>query len=227
MSLHDPYSGDILSGHARSRPREYPKVPAEPGLVVEVRGDDFVGAVVGWERTYDGEFVRLEDRRGRGGGVRRRAVGQRGCRRERAGGRWRAREADAVERPAPAAEDHELLERLLAPGSEHQVAEAAAAVRSAQAELDLLTAGARDETIASAAAEVAAAEAALPDQLFQADEVLASADAQRAQATAEADPFDRTVLDQLLDMAAGAIARLTAAQMDVITHSYLPQGGAE
>ena len=64
MSFHDPYSGDILSGHARSRPREYPKVPAEPGLVVEVRGEDYVGAVVGWERTYDGEFVRLEDRRG-------------------------------------------------------------------------------------------------------------------------------------------------------------------
>lgn len=64
MSFHDPYPGDILSGHARSRPREYPKVPAEPGLVVEVRGEDYVGAVVGWERTYDGEFVRLEDRRG-------------------------------------------------------------------------------------------------------------------------------------------------------------------
>ncbi|MDO5511118.1 DUF3097 domain-containing protein [Corynebacterium sp.] len=64
MSFNDPYSGDILSGHARSRPREYPRVPAEPGLVVEVRGEDYVGAVVGWERTYDGEFVRLEDRRG-------------------------------------------------------------------------------------------------------------------------------------------------------------------
>ena len=64
MSFHDPYAGDILSGHARSRPREYPKVEATPGLVVEVRGDDYVGAVVGWERTYDGEFVRLEDRRG-------------------------------------------------------------------------------------------------------------------------------------------------------------------
>ena len=32
--------------------------------VVEVAGEDYVGAVVGWERTYDGEFVRLEDRRG-------------------------------------------------------------------------------------------------------------------------------------------------------------------
>jgi len=64
MSFHDHYAGDILSGHARSRPREYPKVEATPGLVVEVRGDDYVGAVVGWERTYDGEFVRLEDRRG-------------------------------------------------------------------------------------------------------------------------------------------------------------------
>ncbi len=64
MSFNDPYSGDIFSGHTRSRPREYPRVEATPGLVVEVRGDDYVGAVVGWERTYDGEFVRLEDRRG-------------------------------------------------------------------------------------------------------------------------------------------------------------------
>jgi ribonuclease PH len=45
------------------------------------------------------------------------------------------------------------------------------------------------------------------------------------QATAEAEPFDRAVLDQLLDMAAEAIARLTEAQMDVITRSYLPAGG--
>lgn len=64
MSFRDPYRGDIFAGHARSRPREYPKVEATPGLVVEVTGEDYVGAVVGWERTYDGEFVRLEDRRG-------------------------------------------------------------------------------------------------------------------------------------------------------------------
>ncbi|MFP7365746.1 DUF3097 domain-containing protein [Corynebacterium callunae] len=65
MSFSDPYAGDILGGHSRSRTPEYPNIPAEPGLVVEVRGDGFVGAVVGFERTYDGDFVRLEDRRGR------------------------------------------------------------------------------------------------------------------------------------------------------------------
>ena len=31
---------------------------------VEIVGDDFVGAIIGQERTYDGESVRLEDRRG-------------------------------------------------------------------------------------------------------------------------------------------------------------------
>lgn len=56
---------DIFSGHRRNRPKEYPIVDAHPGTVVEVHGDEFVGAVVGWERTYDGEFIRLEDRRGR------------------------------------------------------------------------------------------------------------------------------------------------------------------
>lgn len=64
MSSHDPYGGDILAGHTRNRRPEYPAVPARPGTVVEVRGGDFVGAVVGFERTYDGDFVRLEDRRG-------------------------------------------------------------------------------------------------------------------------------------------------------------------
>lgn len=63
--MKDPYAGDIFSGHARTRKPTYPKVPAEPGMVVEVLGDDFVGAVVGFERTYDGDFVRLEDRHGR------------------------------------------------------------------------------------------------------------------------------------------------------------------
>lgn len=62
--MNDRYSGDIFAGHSRSRRVEYPTVPAEPGLVVEVLGDDFVGAVVGFERTYDGDFVRLEDRYG-------------------------------------------------------------------------------------------------------------------------------------------------------------------
>lgn len=55
---------DIFNGHERNRRPTYPEVPAEPGIVVEIVGNDFVGAVVGFERTYDGDFVRLEDRRG-------------------------------------------------------------------------------------------------------------------------------------------------------------------
>ena len=58
------YSGDIFSGHARTRRPTYPSVPAEPGIIVEIVGNDFVGAVVGFERTYDGDFIRLEDRYG-------------------------------------------------------------------------------------------------------------------------------------------------------------------
>ena len=64
MGFDDRYGGDIFKGHARRRTSTYPQVPAQPGLVAEVFGDDFVGAVVGVERTYDGEFVRLADRRG-------------------------------------------------------------------------------------------------------------------------------------------------------------------
>lgn len=60
----DPYGGDIFAGHARKKPREYPQVEATGDIVAEVFGDDFVGLVVGVERTYDGEFVRLEDRFG-------------------------------------------------------------------------------------------------------------------------------------------------------------------
>lgn len=64
MSFDDRYGADIFKGHARTQRPVYPQVPAEPGLVVEIVGDDFVGAIIGQERTYDGEFVRLEDRRG-------------------------------------------------------------------------------------------------------------------------------------------------------------------
>ena len=60
----DPYGGDIFAGHSRSKARQYPEVPAEPGMVVEVRGDDFVGAVMGVDKTVFGEVVRLEDRHG-------------------------------------------------------------------------------------------------------------------------------------------------------------------
>ncbi|RAV33779.1 DUF3097 domain-containing protein [Corynebacterium heidelbergense] len=61
----DPYAGDILSGHHRNRPQNYPSHPAQPGLVVEVISDDFVGEILACERTIDGDFVRLEDRHGR------------------------------------------------------------------------------------------------------------------------------------------------------------------
>ena len=64
MVAHDPYAGDIFAGHARKRPRVYPSLPAKPGMVVEVRATGYVGAVIGCERTYDGDFVRLEDRHG-------------------------------------------------------------------------------------------------------------------------------------------------------------------
>lgn len=64
MRSTDPYSGDIFAGHARNKPRTFPEVPATRDIVAEVFGDDFVGAVIGCERTYHGDFVRLEDRRG-------------------------------------------------------------------------------------------------------------------------------------------------------------------
>ncbi|MGO1950149.1 MAG: DUF3097 domain-containing protein [Mycobacteriaceae bacterium] len=70
MGFNDRYGKDILGGSGRSarnataRPAA-PEVPAEPGTVVEVADDGWVGSVTGFERTYDGDFVRLEDRHGR------------------------------------------------------------------------------------------------------------------------------------------------------------------
>ncbi len=64
MSFDDRYSGDILGGHRRKQAPTFPEVPATPDLVVEVLADGFVGAVIAFERTYDGDFVRLEDRYG-------------------------------------------------------------------------------------------------------------------------------------------------------------------
>ena len=43
------------------------------------------------------------------------------------------------------------------------------------------------------------------------------------QASAEAEPFEREVFDQLLDMAAAVIAQIREAQMDVVARSY--EGG--
>ena len=61
----DPYGADIYQGHSRAKAREYPELEAEPGMVVEVRGDDFVGAVLGADKTVYGDVIRLEDRHGR------------------------------------------------------------------------------------------------------------------------------------------------------------------
>ena len=57
--------GDIYSGHDRTRTRTVPQIVAERDLVAEDAASGFCGAVVGFERTYDGEFVKLEDRAGR------------------------------------------------------------------------------------------------------------------------------------------------------------------
>ncbi|MGO4613317.1 DUF3097 domain-containing protein [Nocardia sp. 2YAB30] len=63
MSARDGY-GDIFSGHPRSKKRAVPTVTAERDLVVEDAASGFCGAVVGFDRSYDGEFVKLEDARG-------------------------------------------------------------------------------------------------------------------------------------------------------------------
>ncbi|QIS13308.1 DUF3097 domain-containing protein [Nocardia arthritidis] len=63
MSSRDRY-GDIFSGHPRKQRRAVPTVVAERDLVVEDAATGFCGAVVGFERSYDGEFVKLEDARG-------------------------------------------------------------------------------------------------------------------------------------------------------------------
>ncbi|MBA4020802.1 MAG: DUF3097 domain-containing protein [Gordonia sp.] len=60
----DRYGRDVLSGPRRSTRPATPEVVAERDLVVEDAASGFCGAVVGFERSYDGEFVRLEDRRG-------------------------------------------------------------------------------------------------------------------------------------------------------------------
>ncbi|MFI5776334.1 DUF3097 domain-containing protein [Nocardia sp. NPDC051570] len=56
--------GDIYDRHARTRKRAAPQVEATRDLVAEDAATGFCGAVVGFERTYDGEFVKLEDRHG-------------------------------------------------------------------------------------------------------------------------------------------------------------------
>lgn len=72
MGFSDRYGADVLGGgsggqdgHSGHRPPPPPEVPAKPGLVVEDVTEGWVGAVTGFEKTYDGNFVRLEDRHGR------------------------------------------------------------------------------------------------------------------------------------------------------------------
>ncbi|MFI6998663.1 DUF3097 domain-containing protein [Nocardia sp. NPDC050175] len=64
MSGHNSYGGDIFAGHSRAKKRAVPQVTADRDLVVEDAASGFCGAVVGFERSYDGEFVKLEDARG-------------------------------------------------------------------------------------------------------------------------------------------------------------------
>lgn len=59
----DLYGRDILAAPRRRGP-QVPVIPAEKGLVVEDAASGYCGAVVGFEKSYDGLFVRLEDRHG-------------------------------------------------------------------------------------------------------------------------------------------------------------------
>ena len=60
----DRYSGDILRGHARRQTPNFPDLQAEPGLILEVVGEDFVGALIDIDKTFSGYLARLEDRYG-------------------------------------------------------------------------------------------------------------------------------------------------------------------
>jgi len=64
LRVSKPY-GDIYAGHSRRRARAVPEITAERDLVVEDAATGFCGAVLSIERSYDGEFVRLEDAKGR------------------------------------------------------------------------------------------------------------------------------------------------------------------
>ncbi|MFT4128385.1 MAG: DUF3097 domain-containing protein [Gordonia sp. (in: high G+C Gram-positive bacteria)] len=60
----DRYGRDVLAQPRRTAPR-IPEVAAERDLVVEDAATGFCGAVIGWEKSYAGDLVRLEDRHGR------------------------------------------------------------------------------------------------------------------------------------------------------------------
>ncbi|MGV9825690.1 DUF3097 domain-containing protein [Gordonia sp. NPDC003429] len=59
----DRYGPDVLARPRRTPPR-VPEVAAEHDLVVEDAATGFCGAVVGLEKSYSGDLVRLEDRHG-------------------------------------------------------------------------------------------------------------------------------------------------------------------
>ncbi|RDH10926.1 DUF3097 family protein, partial [Tsukamurella pulmonis] len=63
MAVANSY-GDIYAGHASKKARVIPEVPADRDLVVEDAATGFCGAVVGFDKSYDGDFVKLEDARG-------------------------------------------------------------------------------------------------------------------------------------------------------------------
>ncbi|MEU5843933.1 DUF3097 domain-containing protein [Rhodococcus sp. NPDC047139] len=65
MSPRDMYGGDIYAGHARTKKKSVPELEAGRGVVVEDVASGWCGAIVGIEKTYDGDFVRLEDAHGR------------------------------------------------------------------------------------------------------------------------------------------------------------------
>ncbi|TYQ09834.1 UNVERIFIED_ORG: Protein of unknown function (DUF3097) [Gordonia westfalica J30] len=62
--MDDRYGRDVLSQPRRTKPRPV-EVAAERELVVEDAATGFCGAVVGLEKSYAGDLVRLEDRHGR------------------------------------------------------------------------------------------------------------------------------------------------------------------
>ena len=62
--MDDRYGRDVLASPRKSKPKA-PEVAAERDLVVEDPASGFCGAVVGMERSYAGDMVRLEDRHGR------------------------------------------------------------------------------------------------------------------------------------------------------------------
>ena len=59
----DRYVRDVLATPRRAKPRA-PEVAAERDLVVEDAATGFCGAVIGLEKSYSGDLVRLEDRHG-------------------------------------------------------------------------------------------------------------------------------------------------------------------